>query len=275
VSWYAIEVQPADHQRDAVAAWLVERTGQAIEERADGTLVSFALDLAGAQSIGADLASSYGVQVSHKPLPEVDWSTAWRQGLGPRRVGRFVIVPTWLRYDADPGDEVIALDPEMAFGSGEHGSTRGALALLENWIPAGPRVIDLGSGSAILAIAAARLGARQVTGVELDPDAMSAAVQNVEQNGAAAVVRLMEGDATVLTPLLAPVELVVSNILRNVNTLLLPAIHAALAPEGRAIFAGMETSEGDLFLEALREHGFAVLQEVVDEGWWSVAVRRA
>jgi ribosomal protein L11 methyltransferase len=275
VSWYAIEVQPADDQRDAIAAWLVERTGQAIEERADGTLVSFALDLAGAQTIESELARSYGVSVLHKPLPEVDWSTAWRKGLGPRRVGRFVIVPTWLRYDADPGDEVIALDPEMAFGSGEHGSTRGALALLEKWVPPQARVIDLGSGSAILAIAAARLGARQVTGVELDPDAMSAAQQNVEQNGAGAVVRLMEGDATVLTPLLAPVDLVISNILRNINTLLLPAIHAALAPEGRAIFAGMETSERELFLDALGENRFAVLDDMVDEGWWSVAVRRA
>jgi ribosomal protein L11 methyltransferase len=275
VSWYAIEVKPGDDQRDAIAAWLVERTGQAIEERADGTLVSFALDLAGARSIEADLASSYGVAVAHKPLPEVDWSTAWRQGLGPRRVGRFVIVPSWLRYDAEEQDEVIVLDPEMAFGSGEHGSTRGALALLENWIPPHARVIDLGSGSAILAIAAARLGARQVTGVELDPDAMSAAQHNVDHNGAAATVRLMEGDATPLTPLLAPVELVISNILRNVNTLLLPRIHAALTPEGRAIFAGMETAESDLFLEALRVDGFAVLEEVVDEGWWSVAARRA
>lgn len=275
MSWYAIEVKPAGDQRDAIAAWLVQRTGQAIEERADGTLVSFALDLAGAESIGADLSSAHGVEVTHKPLPEVDWSTAWRKGLGARRVGRFVIVPTWLRYDAEESDEVIALDPEMAFGSGEHGSTRGALALLQNWMPRQARVIDLGSGSAILAIAAARLGARQVTGVELDPDAMSAAQQNVDHNGTANTVRLMEGDATVLTPLLAPVDLIISNILRNVNTLLLPQIHASLTPDGRAIFAGMETSESELFLEALRQNQFAVLEEVVDEGWWSIAARRA
>jgi ribosomal protein L11 methyltransferase len=275
VSWYAIEVQPPDHQRDVIAAWLVQHTGQAIEERADGTLVSFALDLAGADSLESELLRSYGIRALRLPLPEVDWSTAWRQGLGPRRVGRFVIVPTWLRYDAEPGDEVIVLDPEMAFGSGEHGSTRGALALLEQWLPPQARVIDLGSGSAILAIAAARLGARQVTGVELDPDAMSAAQQNVEQNHAAAAVRLMQGDAAILTPLLAPVEVIVSNILRNINTLLLPGIHAALVPGGRAIFAGMEAGERELFLGALRQAGFAVLEEVIDEGWWSVAARRA
>jgi ribosomal protein L11 methyltransferase len=275
VSWYAIEVKPAAEQRDDVAAWLIERTGQAIEERADGTLVSFALDLAGAESIQADLGAMHrGIVVQHKPLPEVDWSTAWRAGLGVRHVGRFAITPTWVGYDAKPGEEVITLDPQMAFGSGEHGSTRGAIRLLEQWFRPGGRVLDLGSGSAILAIVAARLGARQVAGVEFDPDAMSAAQENIERNGVTSVVRLMEGDATVLTPLLAPVEVVISNILRNVNTLLLPAIHAAMVPGGYAIFAGMETSEREIFLEALTQQGFAILDETVDEGWWSVAVER-
>jgi ribosomal protein L11 methyltransferase len=276
VSWYAIEVKPAAAERDAVAAWLVERTGQAIEERADGTLVSFALDLAGAESIQSDLHASYrSASVQHKPLPEVDWSTAWRKGLGVRRVGRFAIVPSWVDYAPAMGEEVIVLDPEMAFGSGEHGSTRGALTLIEKWLPEEARVLDLGSGSAILAIAAARLGARQVAGVELDPDAMSAAQHNVDHNGVSQVVRLIEGDAAIFTSLLAPVDLVISNILRNVNTILLPAIHAALTPDGRAIFAGMETPERELFLAALAPAGFAVLEEVVDEGWWSAAVRRA
>lgn len=275
MSWYAIEVKAGADQRDAIAAWLVERTGQAIEERADGTLVSFALDLAGAEAIESALTTSHaGVAVLHRPLPEVDWTTQWRQGLGVRHVGRFAIVPTWVPYEAGPWEEPIVLDPQMAFGSGEHGSTRGALALLERWLPPAARVLDLGSGSAILAIAAARLGARQVTGVELDPDAMSAAQENVERNGALGTVRLMEGDAMVLTPLLAPVEAVISNILRNINTILLPAIHAAIVPGGAAIFAGMEVAEADLFREALGGAGFAILDEIVDEGWWSVAVRR-
>lgn len=276
MSWYAIEVRPAAEQRDAVAAWLIDRTGQAIEERADGTLVSFALDLAGAEAIESEVSASFGgLAASHKPLPEVDWSTAWRQGLGVRHVGRFAIAPTWVNYEPKGNEELIVLDPQMAFGSGEHGSTRGAIRLLEHWLPTQARVLDLGSGSAILAIVAMRLGAQRVTGVELDPDAMSAAEENIERNGAATGIRLMEGDATVLTPLLAPVEVIVSNILRNINTLMLPAIHAALVPGGVAIFAGMETPERELFLDALLRENFAVLEEVVDEGWWSVAVRRS
>lgn len=275
MTWFAIEVRPLPAQRDAVAAWLVSRTGQAVEERADGTLVSFALDVAGADALESALTRAHGsVPVLRRELPEVDWSTAWRAGLGVRQVGRFDIVPTWIGHTPAPGRLVITLDPEMAFGSGEHGSTRGALHLLQHHLASGDRVLDLGSGSAILAIAAAMLGAARVAGVELDAEAIPASLQNVERNGVADRVRIVEGDAAAMTPLLAPAELIVSNILRLVNQALLPVIHDALVPGGRAIFSGMETAEADLFRPALAAGGFTLLEDVVDENWWSVAVRR-
>ena len=276
MSWYAIEVQPDPERRDAVAAWLVSRTGQAVEERADGTLVSFALDLPGAQSLQRELARAHGpVPTTRRELPEVDWSTAWRAGLGVRRVGRFAVAPSWIEHAPGPGELVITLDPEMAFGSGEHGSTRGALTLLERWLRPGDRVLDLGSGSGILSIAAARLGASRVAGVELDPEALPVSIENAERNGVAGVVRFLEGDAAAMAPLLAPVELVVSNILRLVNQTLLPVIHDSLVAGGCAIFSGMETGEAEAFRAPLAAAGFTPLDEVVDEGWWSVAARRA
>jgi ribosomal protein L11 methyltransferase len=275
VTWFAIEVRPEPGQRDAVAAWLVSRTGQAVEERADGTLVSFALDLAGAVGLEEALARAHGpVATTRRELPEVDWSTAWRAGLAVRQVGRFAVVPTWIHHQPAPGELVITLDPEMAFGSGEHGSTRGALQLLQQHLRQGDRVLDLGSGSAILSIAAAMLGAARVAGIELDAEAIPASLQNVERNGVAGVVRILEGDAAAMTPLLAPVDLIVSNILRLVNQTLLPVIHGALVPGGRALFSGMEQSEAELFRAPLRAQGFTLLDEVVDENWWSVAVRR-
>jgi ribosomal protein L11 methyltransferase len=275
VSWYAIEVQPGPERHDAVAAWLVSRTGQAVEERADGTLVSFALDLPGAESLERELAQAHGpVSTTRRELPEVDWSTAWRAGLGARRVGRFVVVPSWIQHAPVPGDLVITLDPEMAFGSGEHGSTRGALRLLERWLRPGDRVLDLGSGSGILSIAAARLGAGRITGIEMDGEAIPVSLENVERNGVAERVRFVEGDAAVMAPLLRPADLVVSNILRLVNQSLLPVIHQALPSGGRAIFSGMESSEADAFRVPLAAAGFAPVEEVVDEGWWSVAADR-
>lgn len=276
MSWYAIEVQPQPEQRDAVAAWLVSRTGQAVEERADGTLVSFALDLSGAESLERELTRAHGaVPTTRRELPEVDWSTAWRAGLGVRRVGRFAVVPTWIDHTLEAGELVITLDPEMAFGSGEHGSTRGALVLLQRWMKPGDRVLDLGSGSGILSIAAAKLDASRVVGIEMDGEAVPVSIENADRNGVAGTVRFVEGDAAAMTPLLQPAELIVSNILRLVNQSLLPVIHDALVPGGHAVFSGMEASEADAFRGPLAAAGFTALDEVVDENWWSVAAVRA
>jgi ribosomal protein L11 methyltransferase len=277
VSWYAIEVRPDAEQRDAMAAWLIGRTGEAVEERADGTLVSFALTIPAAEALEHDLAREYGpgLTMRRREHPEVDWTVAWREGLGVRRVGRFAIVPSWIDYQPRPEELVIVIDPEMAFGSGEHGSTRAALMLLERYARPGSRVLDLGSGSGILSIAAARLGALRSVGVEADGDSLPFAVMNSERNGVSDRVMFLEGDAAQLTPLLGPASVVVSNILRLINVALLPEVHEALEADGIAIFSGMEATEAELFRAPLLAAGFRIVSEVVDETWWAVAAARA
>ena len=274
MTWWAIDVRPAASERDAVGAWLVTRTGQAIEERDDGTLVTFAADESGADRIMEELGRRPGgaVTASRRPLDSVDWSTRWRDGLGPRRFGRLTVAPSWVAEPA--GDLTVVLDPEMAFGSGEHGSTRAALVLLERHLRSGDRVTDLGSGSGILAIAAVRLGAAHAIGVELDPESNVVALKNAERNGVAGAVRFLEGDAAELAPLVGPADLLLSNILRTVNVRLLPAIAQGTRPGGIAIFSGMEQAEGPLFRPVLEAAGFALVDEVIDTGWWAVAARR-
>jgi ribosomal protein L11 methyltransferase len=276
VTWYAIEVQSAEARRDAVAAWLVERTGQAVEERADGTLVSFALTLPEADAITAELHQAHGpgLTVGRQSQAAVDWSLAWREGLGVRRVGRFAITPSWLQPDPIDDGLVIVIDPEMAFGSGEHGSTRAALALLQGGVARGDTVLDLGSGSGILSIAAIRLGATRAIGIEVEPDAIVVATRNAAQNGVAASTTFLEGDAAQIAPLLAPVDLIVSNILRLVNVALLPEVRSTLRTGGTAIFSGMEQGEAALFLPELTRAGFTPTAQVVEEGWWAVAATR-
>jgi ribosomal protein L11 methyltransferase len=244
-----------------------------VEERSDGTLVSYALDLQGAEALGRDVCAAHGADLhpSHQEIPVTDWSTAWRSGLGPRRIGPVVIVPTWLDNIPEPGDIVVRLDPEMAFGSGEHGSTRAALALLVRHLRAGDRVLDFGSGSGILAIAAAKLGGSRATGIEVDEEALPVAAANAERNGVADRVEFFHGDAADLGPLLGPADLVLSNILRLVNVALLPEIRASLAPGGIAIFSGMEEREAADFLPALEAAGFAPRSETNETGWWAVA----
>ena len=280
MSWWAIDVRPDPARREWVGAWLVAHTGQAVEERDDGTLVTFAEDEAGADALAgaldAALAEAGGgpVESCRRPLEAVDWSTRWRDGLGARRFGRLTVVPSWVAHDS-AGGPVVVLDPESAFGSGEHGSTRAALTLLERHLRPGAHVLDLGSGSGILAIAAVKLGAARAVGIENDPEALPVAWRNAERNGVLGAVDFLEGDAGDLAPLLGPADLLLSNILRTVNTALLPAIVTALGPGGIAVFSGMEMTEAELFRPLLPHAGLAVRDETSDAGWWAVAAARA
>lgn len=279
---WAIDVTVPEEERDAVAALLVEQTGQAIEELDDGTLVAWAADELSADALrGTIEARSTTYEARVRELPLTDWTTEWKKGLGPRTIGRIVVTPSWVAVTPRAGEVVVVVDPETAFGSGEHGSTRGALLLLDRAMARhasrqahqGARVLDLGSGSGILAIAAAKLGAARAVGIEFDVEAIPVAERNVERNEVADRVVILEGDAGELALLGAPADIVVSNILRTVNVLLLPAVKGALAARGIAIFAGMEEAEAVLFKPELEQAGFAVMDDVRDAGWWSCAVR--
>jgi ribosomal protein L11 methyltransferase len=253
MSWWAIDIRAPAERRDSMGAWLVARTGQAVEERDDGTLVAFAPDEEAAKALMAELGRELDgpVETRRHPVEPTDWSTRWRQGLGPRQIEQLRIIPSWLPEASEPDPLTIVLDPETAFGSGEHGSTRAALTLLARLLRQGDRVLDLGSGSGILSIAAIKLGAAIAIGIEF-----------------------LYGDAAALAPLVGPVDLLLSNILRSVNTALLPVITAALRPRGLAIFSGMEQAEAEEFRRVLSDAGFTLVQETLDAGWWGVAAER-
>jgi len=276
VTWVAVDVLAEPDRRAAVAQWLVTRTGQAVEERADGTIVSFALDHSGAEALLDELQTALGpgIVATTRELSDVDWTREWRRGLGARRLGRLTVVPSWIDYPLADTGAMLVLDPEMAFGSGEHGSTRAALVLLDRLIRWGDFVLDLGSGSGILSIAAAKLGAARVVGIELDSESNPVAERNAERNGVTARVSFLQGDAANFAPLLAPADLVASNILRTVNEALLPVVAGVVKPGGFAIFSGMEVAEAASFRPLLPSHGFEFEDEVTDEGWWAVAARR-
>jgi ribosomal protein L11 methyltransferase len=276
MTWWAIDVRPAPDRRDQVGAWLVTRTGQAVEERDDGTLVTFAPDEAAADALIAELtrAEPSAPATNRRPLEPVDWTLRWRDGLGPRRFGRLTVVPSWVAAAAASDPWTVVLDPESAFGSGEHGSTRAALTLLERHLRAGDQVLDLGSGSGILSIAAAKLGASRAIGIENDAEVNPVARRNAERNGVAHLVEFVDGDAGDVAPLLGPADLLLSNILRTVNTRLLPSIVAALRPGGLAIFSGMEEAEAPEFGHALTSVGLETRDQVADTGWWAVVATR-
>ncbi|HET7024475.1 MAG TPA: 50S ribosomal protein L11 methyltransferase [Gemmatimonadales bacterium] len=272
---WALSVRVGAERRDGLAAWLVARTGQAVEERPDGSVVAYVEDAA----VDATVEAVRGregddVPIERSPVVPIDWVTRWRDGIGARTIGRILLAPSWIEALPGAGQVRLTLDPETAFGSGEHGSTRGALALLDRHLRRGGRMLDLGSGSGILAIAAALLGASRAVGIELDGDAVPVAQSNAEKNGVSDRVVFVHADAGRSAAFGAPADLICSNILRNINVSLIPAIQDAMAPGAVVIFAGMEVAEEALFRPVLAGAGFEAFDEVQDDGWWSVAARR-
>jgi len=225
----------------------------------------------------AEAAGGRAPEIVWRLQPHEDWARRWRRGLKPRRVGpRLIVTPSWRTPEPRPGDEVIVIDPEMAFGTGEHASTRGALRLLQEAEPAGARVLDVGTGSGILAIAAARLGAKQVLAVESDADALENARANLERNGVADRVELVHAvvDSTFLTAGEPRFELILANVLSGVLVPLLPGFHRALTPGGRLILGGILEEEAEDVIAAAEVAGFSVRVEDLEEEWWAVLLQR-
>jgi ribosomal protein L11 methyltransferase len=218
-------------------------------------------------------------EIAWEWLPERDWSEEWKRGLGPRRVGeRLIVAPSWKLPDAGPDDLVITIDPQMAFGTGEHASTRGALRLLEMFLNQDARVLDAGTGSAVLAIAAVLLGAHSVLAVEADADSLINAQENVTHNGVADRIRLEHAsvDAAYLREVAGqPFDLVLANILSSVILPLLPAFRRALTSTGTLIIAGILQEEAEAMRTAAQATGFRVLREDREEEWWSSALAPA
>lgn len=243
-------------------AWVTVLTGS----REDATLLD-------ALVLAARRADPWAVvQVSE--LPEVDWSSAWRVGIRAHELGALSVVPPWLAAGRDPARTVV-IEPEMAFGTGEHETTRCVVRLMQGVIRAGDTVADLGAGSAVLAIAAAKLGATRVAAIEMDADAIANAESNVARNGVSAQVTVLEGDASVLLPLVAPVRVVLANILSSVLIEMLPIIAEAVPAGGAAILSGILVQERALMLAAISADGAWVVQgEAVEGEWWAVQLSR-
>jgi ribosomal protein L11 methyltransferase len=202
--------------------------------------------------------------------PEVDYSE-WRASVDAHTVGDLVIAPPWLAWEFEPS-RTIVVDPAMAFGTGEHQSTRGSMLLMQHVIRPGDVVADLGAGSAVLSIAAVKLGAARVAAVEIDQDSITNAEENVVTNGVEHRIEVIQGDANVLLPLLAPVRVVLANIISSVLIPMLPVIRSALTTDGQAILSGIMLEERDEMLEAISKNDFTVEREHTEDIWWSVQI---
>ncbi|MHB1650988.1 MAG: 50S ribosomal protein L11 methyltransferase [Desulfitobacteriaceae bacterium] len=205
------------------------------------------------------------VQVKGATVKEEDWATAWKAYYKPVRVGRnFLIKPTWETVDFGPEDVVLELDPGMTFGTGTHPTTNLCLQSLEEIVYPGMEVFDLGTGSGILAIAAAKLGA-SIQAVDLDPVAVRVAQENVDLNKVSSRVRVLKGDlGSVLT---GQADLVVANIIADIILTLTGELRRLLRPGGEFIASGIIEARAAEVERELRNAGLEIVQRREEAGW--------
>jgi ribosomal protein L11 methyltransferase len=271
--WVSLHIDaPECVGRDRVIGMLMDGGAGAVQEL-DASLLTHLQEGAALDALCAALAHE-GATVRQTSLGEVDWSTRWVTRVGVQRIGRIAVAPPWMSADLVDAEIPILIEPAMAFGTGEHETTRGMLALMQSLVEPGALVADLGSGSGVLAIAAAKLGAARVAAIEMDPDAIGNAMENVERNGVAAQVTVLQGDAAALLPLVAPVSLVLANIISSVLIELSKIMHDALPPGGKAVISGILVSEREHLLSSLAVDGWTLESELREGEWWSSVIAR-
>jgi ribosomal protein L11 methyltransferase len=215
----------------------------------------------------ADLGLVVPAAPTLRPLADPGWHEAWRAHFRPLPVGRRLLVaPPWEAAAVD-GRVVVVIEPGRAFGTGHHASTVGCLVRLEARLHRRPpaRLLDVGTGSGILAIAAARLGVASVVAVDDDPDAVAAARANAARNGVADRVEVRFGDAATLA--LPPTPLVTANLLAGAHRRLAPVYRRLVEPGGRLILGGLLDGEAAEVARVLGAEGFAPAASVSREGW--------
>ncbi|NLI12989.1 50S ribosomal protein L11 methyltransferase [Pelotomaculum propionicicum] len=219
------------------------------------------------------LALSPAPEVSTREVMDEDWSNSWKAYYKPVQVGRRLVVkPSWEEYHARGWELVIEIDPGMAFGCGTHATTSLCLGLLEKYIRPGMTVYDIGTGSGILAVAAALLGAGQVTAVDIDPVACRTAGENIERNGVADRVGVVQGD--LMNLLGAGADLIVANIIASVITGLAPQAAGALAPGGIFVASGIIRERAEEVVAAFTGAGLTVEEQLAEGPWVALAGKK-
>lgn len=215
-------------------------------------------------------------QPIYQIVDDADWAEAWKAHYHPVRLGqRIVIRPLWIELETQPDDVVIALDPGMAFGTGTHPTTQLCLEAAEAVITAGARVLDLGTGSGILAIGAAKLGAGHVLALDNDAIAVQAAQDNIAQNGVTGQITVQAGSlADALAASTAFDVLLVNILARIIIQMCGEGLGDLLHPNGVGVFSGIIDTQADDVEAALRSAGLTPYARRQQGDWVAIEARR-
>jgi len=212
-------------------------------------------------------------RIQTKKLEDKNWNEEWEKSIRPIKVtDRIVITPTWQTYRPTAGQIVLTIDPKMSFGTGYHETTRLTLKLLEKYCKPGMTLLDIGTGTGVLAIAAAKLGAQSVIGVDNDEWAFRNALENVTLNGVEAQVQILSGDLSIVPD--RQFDMIVANIQRNVLQEVLKDMHTHLVAGGVLLLSGLLHSDRNPMLQALHDRHLAMIEELSEGDWIALASRK-
>ena len=215
-----------------------------------------------------------------RAVREEDWANAWKQHYKPLRIGeRVLLTPAWEEPEARPGDVVVRLEPGMAFGTGMHPTTRLCVAALEQWVRPGEALLDIGTGSGVLSIVAAKLGARPVWATDIDPLAISATRENAERNDIPLFPYSLHVEhGSIPAGQCGRFPLIVANILAEILVGLLDAAYEnvpltePLARGGNMILSGILEDKVEMVLAAARRHGLREVERLQEGDWVALVV---
>ncbi|MEG2412775.1 MAG: 50S ribosomal protein L11 methyltransferase [Clostridium sp.] len=211
-----------------------------------------------------------GIVTSNK-VNEEDWENNWKQYYKPTKVGdRIVVKPIWEDYEKKSGELVVELDPGMAFGTGTHETTRMCVKALEKYVKSNSTVFDIGTGSGILSIAAAHLGAKHAVGVDLDPVAVESANKNVGFNNISNI-EILHGD--LMEVVKGKADIVVANILAEVIMFLCDGVREFIEKDGYFVASGILNTQRDMVVNKLESLDFHI-EEVMEDGEWICIVAK-
>ena len=253
---------PDEGETASETAWVTLKTYLPINESTD--------ERRNLIDVGVRLVAHVGpvTELVARTVDEDEWQNSWKDHFHVLRVGRRLVVkPTWREYDPRPSDVVIVLDPGMAFGTGHHPTTRSCLEQLERLVVPGASVLDFGCGSGILSIAASKLGASSVLGVEADSSAVRVAKQNARENGVQHNVLVVEG--TLPRPEARPgaFDVAVANISAKVVSEASTELVKAVKPGGVVIASGIIVDNKAVVERSMAAAGAALSDTFVDGDW--------
>ena len=218
-------------------------------------------------------AAGLHYQLSAAGVRQEDWENGWKAHYHALEIGRrLAVVPSWEEYDNTSGRAVLRLDPGMAFGTGTHETTALCLGVLDEWVQGGERMLDVGTGSGILAIAALKLGAAEADGVDIDPMCVRTAGENAGRNGVEGRFKVLVGDLAAKAS--GRYQIITANIVANAILKMAPAIPPLLAPGGRFVASGVIDTRRDEVAAGLAAAGL-IVDEIREKNGWAAFCCRA